>query len=74
MLAEHGIGVADGGHDGDDHAWIIAYDERSRQVCGVDVPAGTYEVACALIIGQRKESTDRKTSLNRVLREFAIPV
>ena len=37
-------------------------------------PSGLYGVACALIIGQRKESTDRKTSLNRVLREFAIPV
>ncbi len=37
-------------------------------------PAGTYEVACALIIGQRKESTDRKTSLNEVLREMPVPV
>ncbi|MCO4772937.1 MAG: 2,3,4,5-tetrahydropyridine-2,6-dicarboxylate N-succinyltransferase [Deltaproteobacteria bacterium] len=37
-------------------------------------PAGTYQLACALIIGQRKESTDRKTSLNDVLREFAVQV
>lgn len=37
-------------------------------------PAGTYELACALIIGRRKESTDRKTSLNHVLREFALSV
>lgn len=37
-------------------------------------PAGEYGVPCALIIGQRKESTDRKTSLNDVLREFAISV
>ena len=36
--------------------------------------AGSYGVPCALIIGQRKESTDRKTSLNQVLREFAIAV
>lgn len=36
--------------------------------------AGDYGVPCALIIGQRKESTDRKTSLNDVLREFAISV
>ena len=36
--------------------------------------AGTYHVPCALIIGQRKESTDRKTSLNQVLRELAISV
>jgi 2,3,4,5-tetrahydropyridine-2-carboxylate N-succinyltransferase len=34
--------------------------------------AGTYDAPCALIIGQRKASTDRKTSLNAVLREFAI--
>ena len=37
-------------------------------------PAGEYGVNCALIIGQRKESTDRKTSLNDVLREFAVAV
>lgn len=37
-------------------------------------PAGTYQVPCALIIGQRKESTDRKTSLNQVLRDFQISV
>ena len=36
--------------------------------------AGQYGVPCALIIGQRKASTDRKTSLNQVLREFAISV
>jgi 2,3,4,5-tetrahydropyridine-2-carboxylate N-succinyltransferase len=32
--------------------------------------AGTYQVPCALIIGQRTESTDRKTSLNAALREY----
>jgi len=37
-------------------------------------PAGTYEITCALIIGKRKASTDRKTSLNSVLREFALAV
>jgi 2,3,4,5-tetrahydropyridine-2-carboxylate N-succinyltransferase len=37
-------------------------------------PAGEYGVSCALIIGKRKESTDRKTSLNQVLRDFAISV
>jgi 2,3,4,5-tetrahydropyridine-2-carboxylate N-succinyltransferase len=37
-------------------------------------PSGEYGVPCALIIGQRKESTDRKTSLNQVLREFAVAV
>lgn len=39
-----------------------------------DFPAGTYGVPCALIIGQRKESTDLKTSLNDVLREFNVAV
>lgn len=37
-------------------------------------PAGEYGVPCALIIGRRKASTDRKTSLNQVLREFAVAV
>ena len=37
-------------------------------------PAGTYNLSCALIIGQRKESTDKKTSLNDVLRSFAVQV
>jgi 2,3,4,5-tetrahydropyridine-2-carboxylate N-succinyltransferase len=37
-----------------------------------EFPAGTYHLACALIIGQRSESTDLKTSLNDALREFGI--
>lgn len=37
-------------------------------------PAGEFGVPCALIIGTRKESTDKKTSLNEALREFDIPV
>lgn len=37
-------------------------------------PAGEYQVACALIIGERKESTDKKVSLNNVLREFEVAV
>ncbi|AIN47653.1 2,3,4,5-tetrahydropyridine-2,6-dicarboxylate N-succinyltransferase [Candidatus Karelsulcia muelleri] len=36
--------------------------------------SGTYYVPCALIIGKRKESTDKKTSLNKVLREYNISV
>lgn len=36
--------------------------------------AGIYHVNCALIIGQRKESTDRKTSLNDALRDFNLSV
>lgn len=37
-------------------------------------PAGEYNVPCALIIGQRNESTDRKVSLNGALRDFGVPV
>jgi len=37
-------------------------------------PAGEFQVPCALIIGQRKESTDKKTSLNDALRENQISV
>jgi 2,3,4,5-tetrahydropyridine-2,6-dicarboxylate N-succinyltransferase len=39
-----------------------------------DFAAGTYHVPCALIIGQRTESTDRKTSLNETLRSFDVSV
>lgn len=39
-----------------------------------EFPAGSYQVSCALIIGKRKESTDRKTSLNHTLREFNVSV
>jgi len=35
-------------------------------------PAGEYHVSCALIIGQRKASTDLKTSLNDTLRDFNV--
>lgn len=37
-------------------------------------PAGDYQVSCALIIGKRKESTDKKTSLNTALRDFDVAV
>ena len=37
-------------------------------------PAGNYGVACALIIGKRKQSTDKKTSLNQALRKYNISV
>jgi len=35
-------------------------------------PAGTYQLACALIIGWRSESTDLRVSLNDALREHGI--
>lgn len=37
-------------------------------------PAGEFQVPCALIIGQRKESTDKKTSLNDALRTHNVAV
>ncbi len=36
--------------------------------------AGNYQVPCALIIGKRKDSTDKKTSLNNALREYDVAV
>lgn len=37
-------------------------------------PAGEYQVPCALIIGTRKETTNKKTSLNDALREYDVAV
>ena len=37
-------------------------------------PSGEFQVPCALIIGKRKESTDKKTSLNDALREHDVAV
>jgi 2,3,4,5-tetrahydropyridine-2,6-dicarboxylate N-succinyltransferase len=37
-----------------------------------EFPAGIYDLACALIIGRRNESTDLKTSLNAALRDYSI--
>lgn len=48
---------------------------RSVVVAGTrskEFPAGSYQLQAALIIGQRKESTDRKTSLNEALRAFGV--
>lgn len=39
-----------------------------------EFPSGTYNVPCALIIGTRKESTNKKTSLNDALREYNVAV
>lgn len=39
-----------------------------------EYPSGTYNIPCALIIGQRKESTDKKTSLNNALRDNDVMV
>ncbi|MDX1684858.1 MAG: 2,3,4,5-tetrahydropyridine-2,6-dicarboxylate N-succinyltransferase [Saprospiraceae bacterium] len=36
--------------------------------------AGQYQVSCALIIGKRKASTDKKVSLNEALREYDVAV
>ncbi|HEY3592710.1 MAG TPA: 2,3,4,5-tetrahydropyridine-2,6-dicarboxylate N-succinyltransferase, partial [Polyangiaceae bacterium] len=37
-------------------------------------PAGEFGIPCALIIGKRSETTDKKVSLNEALRDFAVPV
>jgi 2,3,4,5-tetrahydropyridine-2-carboxylate N-succinyltransferase len=37
-------------------------------------PAGVFQVPCALIVGRRKASTDRKVSLNAALRDFEVQV
>ncbi len=50
---------------------------RSVVVAGTrtrEFPAGNYQLQTALIIGERRESTDRKTSLNDALREFGVSV
>ena len=39
-----------------------------------EFPAGKYQVPCALIIGQRKDSTDKKTSLTEALRTYDVAV
>jgi 2,3,4,5-tetrahydropyridine-2-carboxylate N-succinyltransferase len=39
-----------------------------------EFPAGSYQVPCALIIGKRKASTNKKTSLNDALREHSVAV
>ncbi len=48
---------------------VVIPGTRSRKF-----PAGEYQIPCALIIGQRKESTDKKTSLNSALRDFGVSV
>jgi len=51
--------------------------ERSVVIPGTytkTFPAGDYQVPCALIIGKRKESTDKKISLNNALREHNVAV
>lgn len=51
--------------------------ERSVVIPGSytkEFPAGSYNVNCALIIGKRKESTDKKVSLNDALRDYSVAV
>ena len=50
---------------------------RSVVIPGVrpkQFPAGEYHLPCALIVGKRSESTDKKTSLNDALRSFDVQV
>lgn len=48
---------------------VVVPGTREKEIAG-----GKIHTSCAYIIGERKESTDKKTSLNDVLREFAISV
>jgi 2,3,4,5-tetrahydropyridine-2,6-dicarboxylate N-succinyltransferase len=48
---------------------VVVAGTRTKQF-----PAGYYQLQTALIIGQRRESTDQKTSLNDALREFGVSV
>lgn len=51
--------------------------ERSVVIPGSytkEFPAGTYSVNCALIIGKRKETTDKKVSLNDALRDHSVAI
>jgi 2,3,4,5-tetrahydropyridine-2,6-dicarboxylate N-succinyltransferase len=63
------------GNDPVEHKGIVP--ERSVVIPGSytkQFPAGEFQVPCALIIGKRKESTDKKTSLNNALRENDVAV
>jgi 2,3,4,5-tetrahydropyridine-2,6-dicarboxylate N-succinyltransferase len=48
---------------------VVVAGSRTREF-----PAGSYQIQTALIIGQRRESTDQKTSLNEALRQFGVSV
>jgi 2,3,4,5-tetrahydropyridine-2-carboxylate N-succinyltransferase len=39
-----------------------------------DFPAGSVQVACAVVVGERNPGTDLKTSLNQALREYELAV
>ena len=63
---------------GDEPKYLKGYiPEKSVVIPGSepkDFNAGTFNVPCALIIGKRKESTNKKTSLNDALRDFKVSV
>ena len=57
--------------------WRGYVPERSVVIPGAytkEFPAGKYQIPCALVIGKRKESTDKKTSLNQALRDNDVAV
>jgi 2,3,4,5-tetrahydropyridine-2-carboxylate N-succinyltransferase len=59
------------------HTYVGEIPPRSVVIPGSytkSFPAGDYQVPCALIIGKRKESTDKKTSLNEALRTHNVAV
>jgi len=57
--------------------WKGRVPARSVVIAGTRMkrfPAGEFGVPCALVIGERKESTDKKTSLEQALRDFNVAV
>ena len=57
--------------------WRGYVPERSVVIPGAytkEFPAGKYQIPCALVIGKRKDSTDKKTSLNQALRDNDVAV
>jgi 2'-5' RNA ligase/GNAT superfamily N-acetyltransferase/predicted GIY-YIG superfamily endonuclease len=43
LLESLGVNTMSGGQEGDDHAWIIAYNYKTGEACGVDIPHSVYE-------------------------------
>ncbi len=70
----HIVDVTQAGGPKEYRGWVPA---RSVVIPGTypkQFPAGTYQVPCALIIGQRTQQTDLKVSLNQALREYQVSV
>ena len=47
---------------------------RTEALCAVPSPIGHEQAICALVVGRRSASTDKKVSLNQALRDFEVQV